>query len=207
MKWYWTLVPLALSACSMQETSTSADHYPPFGETVRHVVAVQTSNLHRAPSTSAVKQIEALAMYRGVDVTKQVSATQSGTNDSSAPSTDFGSGGIDNDHPCDYPGQLDSRGNRCGGRAASEKPGGREPPVLSSESGSSTTITVTQEQSTVKEEMTRPNGAGAVNPVTGEFYAPAGGGNLVGTRDGTLYVPAGPNGMINTRTGEFIPLH
>lgn len=48
---------------------------------------------------------------------------------------------------------------------------------------------------------------GAVNPVTGEFYAPAGGGNLVGTRDGTLYTPAGPNGYINTRNGQFVPAH
>ena len=48
---------------------------------------------------------------------------------------------------------------------------------------------------------------GAVNPATGEFYAPAGGGNLVGTRDGTLYTPAGPNGYINTRNGQFVPLH
>ena len=48
---------------------------------------------------------------------------------------------------------------------------------------------------------------GAVNPVTGEFYAPAGGGNLVGTRDGTLYTPAGPSGYINTRTGQFVPAH
>lgn len=48
---------------------------------------------------------------------------------------------------------------------------------------------------------------GAVNPATGEFYAPAGGGNLVGTRDGTLYTPAGPSGYINTRTGQFVPAH
>jgi len=48
---------------------------------------------------------------------------------------------------------------------------------------------------------------GAVNPVTGEFYAPAGAGNLVGTRDGTLFTPAGPNGYINTRTGQFVPAH
>lgn len=48
---------------------------------------------------------------------------------------------------------------------------------------------------------------GAVNPATGEFYAPAGAGNLVGTRDGTLFTPAGPNGYINTRTGQFVPAH
>ena len=48
---------------------------------------------------------------------------------------------------------------------------------------------------------------GAVNSITGEFYAPAGGGNLVGTRDGTLYTPAGPNGYINSRTGQFVPAH
>ena len=51
------------------------------------------------------------------------------------------------------------------------------------------------------------NSRGAVNPVTGEFYAPAGGGNLVGTRDGTLYTPAGPSGYINTRTDQFVPAH
>ena len=48
---------------------------------------------------------------------------------------------------------------------------------------------------------------GAINPATGEFYAPAGGGNLIGTRDGTLYTPAGPSGYINTRTGQFVPVH
>ena len=48
---------------------------------------------------------------------------------------------------------------------------------------------------------------GAVNAVTGEFYAPAGGGNLVGTRDGTLFTPAGPSGYINSRTGQFVPAH
>ena len=48
---------------------------------------------------------------------------------------------------------------------------------------------------------------GAINPATGEFYAPAGGGNLVGTRDGTLFTPAGSNGYINTRTGQFVPAH
>jgi len=47
---------------------------------------------------------------------------------------------------------------------------------------------------------------GAVNPVTGEYYAPAGRG-YVGTRDGTYYAPAGTNGMIDTRTGQFIPVH
>ena len=52
-----------------------------------------------------------------------------------------------------------------------------------------------------------PNSRGAVNPVTGEFYAPAGGGNLVGTRDGTLFTPAGPSGYINSRTGQFVPAH
>jgi hypothetical protein len=48
---------------------------------------------------------------------------------------------------------------------------------------------------------------GMFNNVTGEFYAPAAGGDYIGTRDGTLYTPAGPNGVINTRTGEFIPTH
>jgi len=47
---------------------------------------------------------------------------------------------------------------------------------------------------------------GAVNPVTGEYYAPSGRG-YVGTRDGTYYAPAGPNGMIDTRSGQFIPVH
>lgn len=47
-------------------------------------------------------------------------------------------------------------------------------------------------------------GNGAINPNTGEFYAPAGDG-YVGTRDGTYYAPAGPSGVTNTRTGQFIP--
>ena len=47
---------------------------------------------------------------------------------------------------------------------------------------------------------------GAINPYTGEYYAPSGSG-YVGTRDGTYYAPAGPNGVVNTRTGEFIPAH
>ncbi|MDD2581900.1 MAG: hypothetical protein PHR66_07900 [Desulfuromonadaceae bacterium] len=46
---------------------------------------------------------------------------------------------------------------------------------------------------------------GAINPYTGEFYAPAGDG-YVSTRNGTYYAPAGPNGVVNTRTGEFSPL-
>ncbi len=45
---------------------------------------------------------------------------------------------------------------------------------------------------------------GAINPRTGEYYAPAGRG-YIGTRDGTYYEPAGPAGVINTRTGEFMP--
>ena len=52
----------------------------------------------------------------------------------------------------------------------------------------------------------RPNNAGAINPYTGEFYAPAGDG-YVGTKDGTFYAPAGPNGVTNTRTGQFVPVH
>jgi hypothetical protein len=48
--------------------------------------------------------------------------------------------------------------------------------------------------------------SGAINPSTGEFYAPAGGGGFVGTRDGRFYAPAGPNGVIDTQTGQFIPI-
>jgi len=51
-----------------------------------------------------------------------------------------------------------------------------------------------------------PPNIGAINPVTGEFYAPAGSG-YVNTRDGRYYAPAGPNGVIDTRTGQFIPVH
>lgn len=51
-----------------------------------------------------------------------------------------------------------------------------------------------------------PPNVGAINPRTGEFYAPAGQG-YVGTRDGTYYAPAGPSGVIDTRTGQFIPTH
>ncbi len=51
------------------------------------------------------------------------------------------------------------------------------------------------------------NFSGATNPRTGEFYAPAAGGALTGTRDGRLLVPAGPNGYIDTRTGAFVPAH
>jgi hypothetical protein len=51
------------------------------------------------------------------------------------------------------------------------------------------------------------SGSGAVNPYSGEYYAPAGGGGYVGTRDGTYYAPAGPNGVIDTRTGQFINSH
>lgn len=47
---------------------------------------------------------------------------------------------------------------------------------------------------------------GAINPRTGEFYAPAGDG-YVSTRNGTYFTSAGPNGVINTRTGEFVPTH
>ena len=40
--------------------------------------------------------------------------------------TDGASGGSGSSSgPCDYPGQTDSRGYRCGGRAASERRGGR----------------------------------------------------------------------------------
>jgi len=56
----------------------------------------------------------------------------------------------------------------------------------------------------VRSEATTTN-VGAINPHTGEFYAPAGSG-YVGTRDGTYYAPAGPNGVINTRSGDFIPV-
>ncbi len=57
-----------------------------------------------------------------------------------------------------------------------------------------------------KHRGTNPPKQGVVNPVTGEFYAPAGNG-YVGTRDGTYYAPAGPNNVINTRTGQVAPLH
>lgn len=56
-----------------------------------------------------------------------------------------------------------------------------------------------------RRSTSKPN-TGAINSVTGEFYAPAGPG-YVGTRDGTYYAPAGPNGVINTRTGQFVPMH
>lgn len=45
---------------------------------------------------------------------------------------------------------------------------------------------------------------GAVNPMTGDFFAPAGNG-YVGTKDGTFYAPAA-GGVINTKTGQFIPV-
>lgn len=48
--------------------------------------------------------------------------------------------------------------------------------------------------------------SGAVNPFTGEFYAPAGNG-YVSTRTGTFFAPAGPNGVIDTRTGRFVTVH
>ncbi len=51
------------------------------------------------------------------------------------------------------------------------------------------------------------NFSGAVNPRTGEFYAPAAGGGLTGTRDGRSLVPAGPSGYIDTRSGAFVPAH
>jgi hypothetical protein len=44
----------------------------------------------------------------------------------SAPLTQTASAGR-----CNYPDDLDSRGHRCGGRAASERPGGYEPPPQS----------------------------------------------------------------------------
>lgn len=46
---------------------------------------------------------------------------------------------------------------------------------------------------------------GAINPYTGEYYAPAGSGYV--DRRGTYYTPAGPNGVINTQTGEYSPMH
>lgn len=46
---------------------------------------------------------------------------------------------------------------------------------------------------------------GAVNPYTGEYYPPAGGGGAIDPRDGTYFAPAGPGGVVNTRTGEFVP--
>ncbi len=45
---------------------------------------------------------------------------------------------------------------------------------------------------------------GAINPMTGEFFAPAGNG-YVGTKDGTFYAPAA-GGVVNTKTGQFIPV-
>lgn len=45
---------------------------------------------------------------------------------------------------------------------------------------------------------------GAINPMTGEFFSPAGDG-YVGTKDGTFYAPAA-GGVINTKTGQFIPV-
>lgn len=47
--------------------------------------------------------------------------------------------------------------------------------------------------------------SGAINPRTGEFYAPAAGGGLTSSRDGRLLVPAGPGGYTDTRTGAFVP--
>ena len=65
------------------------------------------------------------------------------------------------------------------------------------------------------EERAKPGGpstinrgnAGAINPRTGEFLAPSGGGGYTGTRDGRYYAPARPNGVIDTRTGQFIPVN
>lgn len=59
-------------------------------------------------------------------------------------------------------------------------------------------------QSGASRALDTTNALGAVNPSTGEFYAPAGQG-YVSTRNGTYYTPAGPNGVIDTRTGQFIP--
>jgi ATPase subunit of ABC transporter with duplicated ATPase domains len=46
---------------------------------------------------------------------------------------------------------------------------------------------------------------GAINPSTGEYYAPAGSGYV--DQHGTYYTPAGSNGVINTQTGEYSPMH
>lgn len=74
-----------------------------------------------------------------------------------------------------------------------------------SASSSSTSSTSTSSSSVhAPPTAVTQNNNGAINPVTGEYYAPAGQG-YVGTRDGTYYAPAGPNGVIDTRTGKFIP--
>lgn len=83
---------------------------------------------------------------------------------------------------------------------------------------SETTITSTPEFETRSRKRSRENqnykvnnerktvNTGAINPITGEYYAPSGSG-YVGTRDGTYYAPAGPSGVIDTKTGKFIPVH
>ena len=73
-------------------------------------------------------------------------------------------------------------------------------------SGNASTYGMTARESRPKQKQLLDNSGGAINPRTGEFYAPAGNG-YVGTRDGTFFAPAGPNGVTNTRTGEFIPVN
>jgi TPR repeat protein len=75
------------------------------------------------------------------------------------------------------------------------------------ESGRSVIININPRNSQNSGASTFGTEAGAINPTTGEFYAPAGGGGYVGTRDGRFYAPAGPNGVIDTRTGQFIPVN
>lgn len=51
----------------------------------------------------------------------------------------------------------------------------------------------------------KKNSQGAVG-VDGEYYAPAGGGNLIKTSDGTfMQNTGGGGGYIDTKTGEFVP--
>jgi len=45
---------------------------------------------------------------------------------------------------------------------------------------------------------------GAIDPRTGEYFAPTGDGGYVGTRNGHVMAPAGPDQVVDTRTGKFV---
>ena len=82
------------------------------------------------------------------------------------------------------------------------------PPEDAGESGASTQVQRQKDPSVGKDPPPPAPGVpaqpGAVNPATGQYYPPAGNGDVINPATGERYIGT-PGGYINPNTGEFMP--